>query len=315
MCSATMNWNGASRRMRRPSSTLVPSSRTTTGTCDAAELLDGADHAARDAVRAGDAAEDVDQHGAHVGVGDEQAERVLDRLLAGAAADVEEVGRLAAVELDDVHRGHGEAGAVDHAGDVAVELDVVQVELRRLDLHRVLLVEVAHLHDVRVAEEGVVVEVDLGVERHHVARAGDHQRIDLGERRVRLQIGVHEPGDQLRGLGRRLPFEAEAAGHGAGLERQDAEVGIDRQPEDLLRMRGRDLLDVHAAGRRGHDHRLALGAVERDREVELLGDVGGLLDQHLADELPFGAGLVGDELHAEDLRRVPRGPPRATWRA
>ena len=56
-----------------------------------------------------------------------------------AAADVEEVGRLAAVELDDVHRRHREAGAVDHAADVAVERDVVQVVFRRFDLLGVLL--------------------------------------------------------------------------------------------------------------------------------------------------------------------------------
>src|SRR6185369_2990197 len=49
-----------------------------------------------------------------------------------------------------------------------------------------------------------------------------------------------------------------------------------------------------------------LGAVERDREVELLGDVGRLLDEDLPDPLPLRAGLVGDELHAEDLAR--QGP-------
>ena len=46
-----------------------------------------------------------------------------DLLGAGAAADIEEVGRLAAVELDRVHRRHRQTGAVDDAADVAVELD------------------------------------------------------------------------------------------------------------------------------------------------------------------------------------------------
>ena len=64
-------------------------------------------------------------------------ERVLDLLGVGAAADVEEVRRLAARQLDDVHRRHRQAGAVDHAADRAVELDVVQAELRRLDLERI----------------------------------------------------------------------------------------------------------------------------------------------------------------------------------
>ena len=58
-------------------------------------------------------------------------------------------------------------GAVDHAADAAVELDVVEAVLRGLDVERRLLVDVAQRHDLRVAEEGVVVEVELGVEGQH----------------------------------------------------------------------------------------------------------------------------------------------------
>ena len=44
----------------------------------------------------------------------------------GAAADVEEIGRLAAVQFDEVHRAHRQPGAVDQAADVAVQPDVAQ---------------------------------------------------------------------------------------------------------------------------------------------------------------------------------------------
>ena len=40
----------------------------------------------------------------------------------GAAADVEEIGGAAAGVFDDVHGGHGESGAVDHAADVPSSL-------------------------------------------------------------------------------------------------------------------------------------------------------------------------------------------------
>src|SRR5262249_44153097 len=50
-----------------------------------------------------DAAEDVDQDAFHVGIGGDDLERGRYLLLAGAAADVKEVRRLHAVELDDVH--------------------------------------------------------------------------------------------------------------------------------------------------------------------------------------------------------------------
>ena len=60
----------------------------------------------------------------------------------GAAADVEEVGRLDPAELlagvgDHVQRGHDQAGAVADDADLAVELDVVEVLLLGRLLQRV----------------------------------------------------------------------------------------------------------------------------------------------------------------------------------
>ena len=80
--------------------------------------------------------------------------------------------------------------------DVAVERDVRQVELRGLDLGGILLVEIAHGDDLGMAEQRVVVEIQLGVERQHLAVAGEDQRIDLGERGIAFDEGpvqaVHE---------------------------------------------------------------------------------------------------------------------------
>ena len=73
------------------------------------ELLHGGDDALGEPVAAQDAAEDVDEHRLDARVRGQDAEGVLDLLRRGAAADVEEVGGLAARELDDVHGGHGEA--------------------------------------------------------------------------------------------------------------------------------------------------------------------------------------------------------------
>ena len=159
-------------RISLPSSTLVPSRRTTNGTLRLTSRGGGHD-AFGDHVAAHDSAEDVDQDAFDVGVREDQLESLGHALARGAAADVEKVGRLAAVELDDVHGGHGEPGAVHHAPDVAVELDVVEVVARRLELGRVFLVLVAQLFDVLVAEQRVVVEVHLGVERDQLAGAGD----------------------------------------------------------------------------------------------------------------------------------------------
>ena len=75
---------------------------------------------------------------------EDDLERRRDLLPARPAADVEKIGRAAAVMLDDVHRRHGQARAVDQAGDVAVQLDVIQVELAGLDFQRGFLLLVAH---------------------------------------------------------------------------------------------------------------------------------------------------------------------------
>ena len=104
------------------------------------------------------------------------------------AADVEKIRRLGAVQLDDVHRRHRQARAVDQTADVAVEGDVVQVRLLGADVQRLFLRLICHRDDVVVAEQRVVVEVELGIDRQQLAVLGDHQRIDLGQRR----IGLHE---------------------------------------------------------------------------------------------------------------------------
>ena len=86
----------ASARMARPSSSFVPTRRTTIGTCVGTSFKRLED-AARHFVAAGDAAKDVEQHRLDVRVGEDDAQRGGDLVGLGAAADVEEVGRLAAV--------------------------------------------------------------------------------------------------------------------------------------------------------------------------------------------------------------------------
>ena len=102
----------------------------------------------------------------------------------GAAADVQKIRRHAARILDDVHGGHRQAGAVHHAADVAVELDVVQAVLRGLDFERIFFGDVAQFFQVGMAEQRVVVEIHLGIEREQAAVAAGDERIDFHQRRI-----------------------------------------------------------------------------------------------------------------------------------
>src|SRR5204863_340479 len=73
-------------------------------------LLHGLHDAFGDPVAAVDAGKDVDQDRLYVVVRHDQPERLGHAIRRGTAADVEEVGRLAARQLDHVHSRHGEAG-------------------------------------------------------------------------------------------------------------------------------------------------------------------------------------------------------------
>src|SRR6185312_8184212 len=117
-----------------------------------------------------------------------------------AAAHVQEVGWLRSVKLDDVHGCHGQAGAIDHAANLAIQLDVGKIVSGGFDLHRIFFIQVAQFDNVRVPEQGVVVKVQLGIQADDVAVLRDNQRIDLQQAHVLGQKGVVEPPDNLADL-------------------------------------------------------------------------------------------------------------------
>jgi hypothetical protein len=162
-------------------------------------------------------------------------------------------------------------------------------------LLRVGRLHVAHLGDVGMAVEGVVVHRELRVERLHLAGRGDDQRVDLAEHRVAGDERLVQPsdqGDDLLLLGRVVDASAEA--EPARLVGLEPDERVDVEPGESLRARLRDLLDVDAALGRQHEERLLLSAVERDREVVLLRDLRGLLDPEPPDD-------VTTDVEAEDL--------------
>ena len=200
-----------------------------------ADLLRRLHDALGEDVAAQDAAEDVDEDPAHRRVGEDDLEGRLHLLGIGPTADVEEVGRLAARGLDRVHRRHREAGAVHHAADVALERDVAEVVLRGLDLARILLVRVAQLAQIGMAEERVVVEADLGVERQQVAGRRHHQRVDLRERAIALDERAGERLEERDRLADLLLRQPQAEGDAPRLEPREPDDRIEGLAQDLLR--------------------------------------------------------------------------------
>src|SRR5205807_3936691 len=93
------------------------------------QVLCSAHDSARNHVAADNTAENIDEHCAHMFVRQQNAKCGFHSFLRCPAADIQKICRFAAGKLDDVHRGHRQPGAVHHAGDIAVELDVVEIEL------------------------------------------------------------------------------------------------------------------------------------------------------------------------------------------
>ena len=109
--------------------------------------------------------------------------------------------------------------------------------------------------------------------------------------------------------------EAEFEGELAGLVGLEADGGVDVFLEDDVGGVVRDFFDFHAAGLRGHEDDFAGGAVEDEAEVELAVDGGAFFDEEALDFLAGGAGLVRDELHAEDGFGGGVGVIDGSWRA
>ncbi len=149
----------------------------------------------------------------------------------------------------------------------------------------------------------VVVEVHLRVEREHRARAGEDQRVDLGKRGIGFPERPVQRLQDLARLGRRRGRDADGAGEVVGLVILQSGGRIAVDLVDLLgRARG-DLFYVHASLGGGHHAHLLRHTVDDDAEIELLADVGTLLDQEPPHFLSLASGLMGDELHAENFRR------------
>lgn len=263
--------------------------------------LDSVDETSGNVVAADNATENVDKDGSDLGVAGDELESLTDGLGSGTAADIEEVGGLAAVELDNVHGGHGETGTVDEAANVTVELDKVQAALGSTDLVGVLLGRVAHLENLLLAEVGIVVEAKLGVHAENLVVRSLGEGVDLDLGGVLFAEDGVELLDGLLGVLDALLAEAELGGNGAGHLVGDAGVDVDVGGNDGLGVLLGDGLNVHAALGGGDDDGGLRGTVHQDGEVELATGKLALANVDGAAQTAASTSLLGDELVANHL--------------
>src|SRR5690606_23021381 len=214
-----------------------------------------------DNVATHDAAEDVDQYGFDTLVLEHDLEGFGDFFRRGAAADIKEVGRLAAKQLDGVHGCHGQARTIDQAANIAVELNVCQVELAGFYFSGILFVQVTVGDDIGVTIQRVGIEIELRIKRDDVALAVAIQGVDFYQRGIGFHVADIEllaHVDELGcGIGRHAYALGErfAVGLGKALER------VDHHGDDFFGRGVGDLFDVHAAFAGSDEGHLLRGAI------------------------------------------------------
>merc|ERR1719397_2503455 len=86
-----------------------------------------------------DASEYVHQQGVHLRISCDDFESFFYLVCSSSTTNIKEVGRAAAMEFNNVHSSHGQTSSVDHAPNVTIQSDVVQVVVGGFHLPLVLL--------------------------------------------------------------------------------------------------------------------------------------------------------------------------------
>ncbi len=138
-----------------------------------------------------------------------------------------------------------------------------------------------------MAEQRVVVEAHLRVERQQLARAGDDQRIDFQQAAI---LGDEQPAEffqkpvgrfRARGIQRQMRRQL------ADLKALQASIGPEWLLENSLGRVGRHVLDVHAPFARHDQHRSRGRAIDHQAQIQFARNVASFLDEHLAHDAAF----------------------------
>ena len=206
------------------------------------------------------------------------------------------------MQLHQVHGRHRQPGTIDHAADVPVQGDVVQIVLGGLRLTWILLADIAHRQQVLVTVQRIAVQIDLGIECQQVPLRCHHERVDFNQACILTVEELDQAEQDLLELFDLISIETQRKTQPPRLVWLHPGRWIDQHSNDLFRCLCRDFLDVHAAGARGH-HQYPTGlTVDQCTDIQLLGNIGRLLDQDIAHRQTVCPGLLGHD----PVRQHPR---------
>ena len=189
-------------------------------------------------------------------------------------------GGIAPVVLHEVHRRHRQSRPVHAATHVAVELDEAETRLAGPSIGFEFRARIHERGDGGAAEEFVIVDADLGVDRLDLTLGRRDEGVDLGHRGTVAEENVVELRDDLRALSGQERIAVKVGGKVVGLVRHQAVPWIDAKLVDRPRVRGRDFFDVDTTFGRHNEDRTLLFTVHENPHVGLRGDALGGGDQN-----------------------------------
>jgi len=179
------------------------------------------------------------------------------------------------------------------------------------EVPRILLRGILESLDLLVTKDGVVIEVEFGIEGDYIPALGDGERVDLHLGAVLFDKKAIGGVKKTTGSAKSGRGEAEEDTDLTGLIGLETEAGMDGFPKDGLGIFFCDRLDIDPTLLAGDNHRTAGGTVQNNGEVKFPGDLGRFADQDGVDWFSFWAGLMRDEgvtdHNGSDVFDLPRG--------
>ena len=141
-----------------------------------------------------DASKDIYEDCVDLGVLAQDLESSFDLGGRCATADIEEIRWLSALELNNIHSGHGEAGSIDHATNVAIEGDIIQAYCRRFGLICISvsagIARLVFVNNALLSERSILVDIDLCINTVDIQVRCHSPRIDFNLSRIYIDEHV-----------------------------------------------------------------------------------------------------------------------------
>ena len=176
--------------------------------------------------------------------------------------------------------------------------------------HRIFFVQIAQLRHVLVAEQRVVVEIDLGIEADDVAVFRHHQRIDFEQAHVLGEERVVEALHDLAALLGGVAFELQRGRDVEADIRRITHRRFDLEGLDLLRRLVRHFLDVHAAFGGGDEGDARCRAIHQRGQIKFAVDGRAVFDIKPLHQAAMRARLMRHQRHAQHALGFAASHPR-----